>query len=222
MSAARTGSGRLRHEEPRTQGLSRRWFDVLLGQARDMSVVACALPTPCSTGSGRDRRGGYRYRLPVPKGWQSDSVPTCVAQGPDHAFSVATAGRLLRARARAGLAIRARARREGLGHRPDHRAGLRVRQQRRVLCHRVPGARANAVQPGRRRGAHLARRPHAPRRWQAVLPPGFAAGRNGSIYVSNCSIAPATGLGPHLCPKGGRNSPPRISTAACGPRAARR
>jgi hypothetical protein len=33
-------------------------------------------------------------------------------------------------------------------------------------------------------------------------PSGFAAGANGSIYVSNCSIAPAAGFGP--CPQGGQ------------------
>ena len=32
-------------------------------------------------------------------------------------------------------------------------------------------------------------------------PSGFAAGPDGAIYVSNCSIAPATGLGPQLCPR---------------------
>ena len=31
------------------------------------------------------------------------------------------------------------------------------------------------------------------------FPSGFAAGSDGSIYVSNCSIAPASGLGPQLC-----------------------
>ena len=35
-------------------------------------------------------------------------------------------------------------------------------------------------------------------------PSGFAAGRDGSIYVSNCSIAPGTGMGPKLCPSGGQ------------------
>jgi hypothetical protein len=38
--------------------------------------------------------------------------------------------------------------------------------------------------------------PHPPGRRQAVLPSGFAAGSDGAIYVSNCSIAPAGGLGP--------------------------
>ena len=32
----------------------------------------------------------------------------------------------------------------------------------------------------------------------------FAAGSDGSIYVSNCSIAPAGGLGPQLCKNGGQ------------------
>jgi hypothetical protein len=35
-------------------------------------------------------------------------------------------------------------------------------------------------------------------------PSGFLAGPNGSFYVSNCSIAPATGMGPQLCPTGGQ------------------
>ena len=33
------------------------------------------------------------------------------------------------------------------------------------------------------------------------FPSGFAAGVDGSLYVSNCSIAPARGFGP--CPGGG-------------------
>jgi len=33
---------------------------------------------------------------------------------------------------------------------------------------------------------------------------GFAAGSDGAIYVSNCSIAPAGGMGPQLCPTGGQ------------------
>jgi sugar lactone lactonase YvrE len=36
------------------------------------------------------------------------------------------------------------------------------------------------------------------------FPSGFAAGPDGAIYVSNCSIAPATGMGPELCPTGGQ------------------
>ena len=36
------------------------------------------------------------------------------------------------------------------------------------------------------------------------FPSGFAAGADGAIYVSNCSIAPATGMGPQLCPTGGQ------------------
>jgi hypothetical protein len=35
-------------------------------------------------------------------------------------------------------------------------------------------------------------------------PSGFLAGPHGSFYVSNCSIAPATGMGPQLCPTGGQ------------------
>jgi hypothetical protein len=29
-------------------------------------------------------------------------------------------------------------------------------------------------------------------------------GADGAIYVSSCSIAPATGMGPKLCPSGGQ------------------
>jgi hypothetical protein len=36
------------------------------------------------------------------------------------------------------------------------------------------------------------------------FPSGFAAGPDGAIYVSNCSIAPATGLAPGLCATGGQ------------------
>ena len=35
-------------------------------------------------------------------------------------------------------------------------------------------------------------------------PSGFAAGSDGAIYVSNCSIAPASGLSPQLCKTGGQ------------------
>jgi hypothetical protein len=30
------------------------------------------------------------------------------------------------------------------------------------------------------------------------------AGSDGTVYVSNCSIAPASGMGPKLCPSGGQ------------------
>jgi hypothetical protein len=36
------------------------------------------------------------------------------------------------------------------------------------------------------------------------FPSGFPAGSDGAIYISNCSIAPATGMGPQLCPTGVR------------------
>ena len=36
------------------------------------------------------------------------------------------------------------------------------------------------------------------------FPSGFAAGTDGAINVSNCSIAPGGGMGPQLCPTGGQ------------------
>ena len=36
------------------------------------------------------------------------------------------------------------------------------------------------------------------------FPSGFAAAPDGAIYVSNCSIAPASGMSPKLCPTGGQ------------------
>ena len=39
---------------------------------------------------------------------------------------------------------------------------------------------------------------------QLFYPSGFAAGSDGAIYVSNCSIAPASGMGPQLCQTGGQ------------------
>jgi hypothetical protein len=35
-------------------------------------------------------------------------------------------------------------------------------------------------------------------------PSGFAAGSDGAVYVSNCSTAPAGGMGPQLCKTGGQ------------------
>ena len=45
-----------------------------------------------------------------------------------------------------------------------------------------------------------------PRVWATGLTTvqGCGFGRDGSIYVSNCSIAPATGRGPKLCSSGGQ------------------
>jgi hypothetical protein len=63
--------------------------------------------------------------------------PTCLVRGPAGALYV---GELLGGfygPPRPHLAGRARPRTQGLGHRPDHRAGLRLWPRRRVLRHRV-------------------------------------------------------------------------------------
>jgi hypothetical protein len=74
------------------------------------------------------RRGKVLAFFPVPAGSQSDAVPTCVARGPDGALYV---GELLGGsyspRTRARLAGRPAACAEGLGHGPDHGAGVRSR-----------------------------------------------------------------------------------------------
>jgi len=139
----------------------------------------------------------------------SDSVPTCVARGPDGALYV---GELL-----------------GGQYAPGHASIIRV-----VPGHapRVWATGLTAVQGCGfgRDGAFYATEfqtsglNESPAgnpagdvvridRWghrthlgvgQLFYPSGFAAGRDGSIYVSNCSIAPGTGMGPNLCPSGGQ------------------
>jgi len=142
----------------------------------------------------------------VPAHSQSDSVPTCVARGPDGALYV---GELLGGSFRPG---HARIWRVVPGHAPKvwargltavqgcgfgkNRAFYAVEFQTGGL-----GAKSPAGDVVR-----IARNGHRTRLGVGKLffPSGFAAGANGSIYVSNCSIAPATGMGAQLCPDGGQ------------------
>jgi sugar lactone lactonase YvrE len=147
--------------------------------------------------------------FPVPKGSQSDSVPTCVARGPDGALYV---GELLGGFYSPG---HARIWRVVPGHAPKVWAtGLSTVQgcgfghdgafyatefQTGGLDEGPTANPAGDVVRIDRHGhrTHLGV-------GKLFFPSGFAAGRDGSIYVSNCSIAPAGGLGPQLCKNGGQ------------------
>jgi sugar lactone lactonase YvrE len=146
----------------------------------------------------------------VPKGSQSDSsVPTCVARGPDGALYV---GELLGGFYAPG---HARVWRVVPGHAPKvwatglstvqgcgfGRDGAFYATEFQVAgLNEDPGANpagdvVRIDQDGHR--THLGA-------GKLFFPSGFAAGADGAIYVSNCSIAPASGMGPKLCPAGGQ------------------
>jgi hypothetical protein len=142
----------------------------------------------------------------VPAHPQSDSVPTCVARGPDGALYVGellggfhTPGHARIWRVVPGHAPRVWARGlstvQGCGFGSDG-AFYATEFQRGGLGAKNPaGDVVRIARNGHR--THLGV-------GKLFFPSGFAAGANGSIYVSNCSIAPATGMGKHLCPTGGQ------------------
>lgn len=145
----------------------------------------------------------------VPRGSVSDSVPTCVARGPDGAFYV---GELLGGQYAPGHANIVRV---VPGHAPKVWAtGLTTVQgcgfgrdgafyateyQTGGLNEGPTASPAGDVVRIDRRGhrTHLGV-------GKLFFPSGFAAGSDGAIYVSNCSIAPASGMGPKLCSSGGQ------------------
>jgi hypothetical protein len=145
----------------------------------------------------------------VPKGSVSDSVPTCVARGPDGALYV---GELLGGQYAPG---HARIIRLVPGHAP------RVWATGLTTVQGCGFGRDGAFYATEFQTSGLNEGPTANPagdvvridRWghrthlgvgKLFYPSGFAAGRDGSIYVSNCSIAPATGMGPKLCSSGGQ------------------
>jgi hypothetical protein len=150
---------------------------------------------------GRTR---VRAFFPVPH-YPPDAVPTCAAQGPDGALYV---GELLGGSYAPG---HARIWRVVPGHKPKVWArGLTTVQgcgfgsdgafyatefQTGGLGSSNPAGDVVRIAPNGHR-THLGV-------GKLFNPSGFLAGRHGSFYVSNCSIAPAKGLGPQLCPTGG-------------------
>lgn len=145
----------------------------------------------------------------VPAGSQSDAVPTCVARGPDGALYV---GELLGGFYSPG---HARIWRVVPGHAPRVWAtGLSTVQgcgfgrdgAFYATEYQVAGLNEG---PGANPAGDVVRIDrHGHRTHLGIgklfLPSGFAAGPDGAIYVSNCSIAPASGMGPKLCPTGGQ------------------
>ena len=146
----------------------------------------------------------------VPTGSQSDSaVPTCVARGPDGALYV---GELLGGYYSPG---HARIWRVVPGH------GARVWATGLTTVQGCGFGRDGAFYATEFQTSGLDEGPTANPagdvvridRWghrthlgvgQLFYPSGFAAGSDGSVYVSNCSIAPASGMGPKLCSSGGQ------------------
>lgn len=157
-----------------------------------------------------DGRVRARTFLSTPTGSPTDAVPTCVAKGPDGAFYV---GELL-----------------GGNFAPGQARVWRIAIQNGTVTKSVWARGFTTIQGcGFDRwgnfyatefqangldfsptaspvGAVVKIAPNGHRsvlgNGQLFWPSGFAAGADGSIYVSNCSIAPAAGFGP--CPSGGQ------------------
>ena len=158
------------------------------------------------------KRGGamkVRAFFPVPKGWQSDSVATCVARGPSGALYV---GELLGGFYSPG---HARIWRVVPGHAPKVWAtGLTTVQgcgfgsdgAFYATEFQVDGLNEGPKANPAGDVVRIAKNGHRTHLGVGKLffPSGFAAGPGGAIYVSNCSIAPASGMGPQLCPTGGQ------------------
>jgi len=147
--------------------------------------------------------------FPVPAGSQSDSVPTCVARGPDGAFYVGEllGGFFSPGNARIWRVVPGHAPRvfatglttvQGCGFGPDGSFYATEFQTAGLSLGPTANPAGDVVRIDR----------HGHRTHLGVgklfFPSGFAAGSDGAIYVSNCSIAPATGMGPQLCPTGGQ------------------
>jgi hypothetical protein len=146
--------------------------------------------------------------FPVPAGSQSDSVPTCVARGPDGALYV---GELLGGSHAPG---RARVWRVVPGQAPQVWArglttiqGCGFGKDGAFYATEFQTHGLNESGTGNPTGDVVRIDQHGHRTRLGVgklfFPSGFAVGPNGGIYVSNCSISPAAGMGKQLCPAGG-------------------
>ncbi|MBV9208644.1 MAG: ScyD/ScyE family protein [Actinobacteria bacterium] len=157
---------------------------------------------------GLDGRARVVAFFPVPAGSPHDSVPTCVARGPDGALYV---GELLGGSDAPG---HARIWRVVPGQRPRVWAtglttvqGCGFGRDGAFYATEFQAAGFNPSPQGNPAGDVVRIDRHGHRTHLGVgklfFPSGFAAG-DGAIYVSNCSIAPAAGLGPKLCSTGGQ------------------
>jgi sugar lactone lactonase YvrE len=147
--------------------------------------------------------------LQVPADWESDAVATCVARGPDGALYV---GELLGGFYEPG---HARIWRVVPGHAPTVWAtglttvqGCGFGKDGAFYATEFETNGLNEGPTANPAGDIVRIDRHGHRTHLGVgklfFPSGFAAGSDGAIYVSNCSIAPATGMGPELCPTGGQ------------------
>ncbi len=147
--------------------------------------------------------------LQVPKGSVTDAVPTCLAQGPDGAVYVgellggsyapggARVWRITMSGGTAHATVWARGFTTIQGCGFDAKGNFYATEFQTGGLNMGPTASPLGdvvkVTPSGHR-THLGT-------GQLFWPSGFAAGPDGSVYVSNCSIAPAGGLGP--CTNGG-------------------
>ena len=149
--------------------------------------------------------------LNVPSGSPTDGVPTCVAKGPDGALYV---GELLGGNFAPGNARVWRiVVKNGQATKSVWARGLTTVQG----CGFDPQGNFYATefevngldespdrQPRRGRGEDRPERNRTTLGMGSLFFPSGFAFWNGALYVSNCSIAPATGLAPSLCATGGQ------------------
>jgi len=145
----------------------------------------------------------------VPKGSPTDGVPTCVAQGPDGALYV---GELLGGTfAPGGARVWRVTLSGGTAHAKVWATGFTTIQgcgfdkwgNFYATEFQTAGLNEDPTASPLGDVVKVDKAGHRTHLGTGSLfwPSGFAAGPNGAIYVSNCSIAPASGFGP--CPKGG-------------------
>src|SRR6266516_833501 len=141
----------------------------------------------------------------VPANFQSDAVATCVARGPDGALYVGELlggfyspghARIWRVTAHhARVWARGLTTVQGCGFGSDGAFYATEFQTAGLGAQNPAGDVVRISRNGQRTRLGVGK---------LFFPSGFAAGADGAIYVSNCSIAPATGMGPQLCSTGGQ------------------